>query len=467
MKPNRQKESERKKIGEILVEMGFVTPAQLKKAIKLAKEKSIRTGEALFEMGVLDLDHIYWVLGNQMNMNYLQLLPEMIDENLLKKFPLNTLEELQCIPLYEIENEIHFAIADPGNAGHLKRLRELTKDKNLNLHLALPEKIAAIIKFFRGQDLLPQDSISAERQEPVLLKTAPMLPGGGMDSDSLDLIQVLISVPGGMVFMISQSAAEVRLWRLEQGRFMSIRSFPAAALKTFLEDLRKSAGAGEKPGAPFWISLKAPEGDAVAFLRCHVLAGIGTSLFLIERLPDFVKDAFFLQYPGCRDLILEIRRHFQNRSRLLIGSSEGTFLKQCIYLALGEMRDVPELLPALFVEKNILMRFPAVIQTEMSAFQRSGLLDWCSVNPTPFLLYEGESLPAGDDPLLDRLLSGIWDRTIIILPFQNHEEMGRYLGETKTDRIGQFDSLYIDSRSLYEFTEKDSSNRGSIGYGSN
>src|SRR4030042_2609752 len=72
-----------RRIGELFVEMGFITEDELKEALKVAKEQNIKVGEALYSMGALDKDHIYWVLSNQLNMNYVELSPAMIDKELI------------------------------------------------------------------------------------------------------------------------------------------------------------------------------------------------------------------------------------------------------------------------------------------------------------------------------------------------------------------------------------------------
>src|SRR4030043_998145 len=138
-----------KRIGELFIEMGFITEVQLQKALKIAKEQNIKVGEALYSMGAIDKDHIYWVLSNQLNMNYVELFPAMIDKELIGQFSIETLEQLQCLPFYETLEEIHFAIADPMDQKIVKRVKSLRPEKVVQLHLALPEKIMDILNLFK------------------------------------------------------------------------------------------------------------------------------------------------------------------------------------------------------------------------------------------------------------------------------------------------------------------------------
>src|SRR4030042_4495378 len=125
-----------RRIGELLIEMGFITEKKLQEALIIAREQKIKVGEALHSMGALDKDHIYWVLSKQLKMNYIDLSLEMIDKDLVKQFSIDILEHLLCLPLYENMDDIHFAIADPTNYKIVKEIKGLKPFKSVQLHLA-------------------------------------------------------------------------------------------------------------------------------------------------------------------------------------------------------------------------------------------------------------------------------------------------------------------------------------------
>ena len=137
-----------RRIGDLFVQMGFITEEDLEEGLTFAKDMNINISDALYLMGALDRDHIYWALSKQLHMNYIELSPEMIDEELIKRFSIRALEELRCLPLYETEKEIHFAIADPTDRKILRKVRSLRSEKTLHLHLALPGKITDILCSF-------------------------------------------------------------------------------------------------------------------------------------------------------------------------------------------------------------------------------------------------------------------------------------------------------------------------------
>src|SRR4030042_6506825 len=165
------REKHERSIGELLMDMGFITEEQLQEALILAKEENIKVGEALYSMDVLDKDRLYWVLSKQLNMNYVELSYEMVAKELINQFPIDILGQLLCIPLYETTEEIHFAIADPTDQKIVKGVKSLRPEKTVQLHLALPEGILEILKLFQqeGVSQLPYKKIIPFEGKPVYL----------------------------------------------------------------------------------------------------------------------------------------------------------------------------------------------------------------------------------------------------------------------------------------------------------
>ena len=62
-----------KKLGEILVEWGFVQPKEVEKALAHAKQKHLRLGEALLDLKLCTENHVYKALAQQFGMEYIDL----------------------------------------------------------------------------------------------------------------------------------------------------------------------------------------------------------------------------------------------------------------------------------------------------------------------------------------------------------------------------------------------------------
>jgi len=123
------KELHEKQSGELFIEMGFITKQQLQEALGIAKKENIKVGDALYSMGVLDRDRLYWVLSKQLNMNYVEPSYEMVDKELASQFQIDVLEQLLCIPLYETTEEIHSNLTKIRNAEHGSSAQEPCDDR--------------------------------------------------------------------------------------------------------------------------------------------------------------------------------------------------------------------------------------------------------------------------------------------------------------------------------------------------
>jgi type IV pilus assembly protein PilB len=104
----------RKKLGEILAGWGVVTPAQLDKAAEAAKAGKKRIGEALVELGFVSEDQVAKALANQFGMEYVDLAaaevasrvdPKLIPEDLIKKH--------LVLPLARNNGRLQLVIHDP------------------------------------------------------------------------------------------------------------------------------------------------------------------------------------------------------------------------------------------------------------------------------------------------------------------------------------------------------------------
>ena len=217
------KEKQERNIGELLIDMGFITEEQLQEALILAKEENIKVGEALYSMDVLDKDRLYWVLSKQLNMNYVELSYEMVDKELIHQFPIDILEQLLCIPLYETPEEIHFAIADPTDQEIVKGVKSLGPEKTVQLHLALPERILEILKLFQREvrSQPPPNKIIPSDKKPVHVsaESTPSMEISKTEHFWGDFTSLLLSMPEGETYWFYGTPHQCRLVSQKGKRF--------------------------------------------------------------------------------------------------------------------------------------------------------------------------------------------------------------------------------------------------------
>jgi len=139
------------RIGELLVKSGIITEEQLNEALKIQKESKKKIGEILVELGYLSPRDLIWLLSEQASIPFIELKPEVLDAQLIRSFPEKLLYEYCIIPLYEIEGKLYVATGNPNDTEGIEKTKEFTK-KQIVVSAAEPEKIIQLLdKFFLAE----------------------------------------------------------------------------------------------------------------------------------------------------------------------------------------------------------------------------------------------------------------------------------------------------------------------------
>lgn len=139
---------ERKKIGEILVEMGSLAPAEVRLILDRQGLHGQRFGEIAVSEGMLGEDLLAQALANQFGLEYVDLEQVTIDSELLSEIPPELMIRFGCIPLKRSGQRLAVAVADPTGVRALDDL-EMLLDLRLELLVAARGKIARLLE--RGQ----------------------------------------------------------------------------------------------------------------------------------------------------------------------------------------------------------------------------------------------------------------------------------------------------------------------------
>jgi len=137
-------EKPNKKLGKILLDYGMISSENLKKALKVQKEKNKQIGQVLMDFHYVTQDQINWVLGKQLDIPYIQIELEQIDLDLLKIFPEYLVKNYRLIPLIEINEKLVIAMADPTDKEAIQRIKSSCKG-DFDIVLASFKNISEII----------------------------------------------------------------------------------------------------------------------------------------------------------------------------------------------------------------------------------------------------------------------------------------------------------------------------------
>ncbi|MCX7766390.1 MAG: hypothetical protein N2246_06775 [Candidatus Sumerlaeia bacterium] len=442
MKASQSSQTTEKRLGELLIELGFITPEQLQQAMELARQRKLRVGEALFEMGALKRDSIYWVLGTQLNMNYVELYPEMIPEELIQQFSLDVLEKLQCLPLHEDNREIHFAIADPTNAEVVNQVKSLRLNKEVQLHLALPEKIQDILKYFRRKLYHSPPSLELKSQPQQTQAITPA------DSSLItfwnDFIETLLIMRPAEIYWLYHTSEQSSLVRQQEQKFEIIRQYNPEIYDFILKQIFEYSKFGCTNSAvnstQAYLFLHSAISKQRGLFRLRFWDSFDKQLTQIERLPTFSYSDFIRLYPHAQEVTDKLQKLLTETSQLLIGGTDKLLIKQYIYLLVVKNIPAGNFLPPIFYERTINMYFPDVMQLIFIA--NSGVQ---VPENTPLLFFETE-LPGlstiGD---MVQQISSAKVKQIIIFCSASQKEFQDALSKESKSPIAGMKRIFIDN----------------------
>ena len=117
------------KLGDILLKYHLITPEQLTEALSEQKSSKKRLGAILIHKGWVSEDDVNFVLGQQLDIPYVQLTTDMIDESLVRSIPREILERYMALPLIRVNDELTIVMADPTDREAISDLATVTKCK--------------------------------------------------------------------------------------------------------------------------------------------------------------------------------------------------------------------------------------------------------------------------------------------------------------------------------------------------
>lgn len=146
----------RKKIGQILVERGEITPETLEESLGLQAGTSEKRllGEILVDSGYIDEVALFSALAEQWGVEFAPVLdPADIDSGILELFPLEHLRRNQTFPVHQTEDSLFVASANPFKPGVIEELSRKFK-KRLRFVVLPPAVISDALNetYGRGRD---------------------------------------------------------------------------------------------------------------------------------------------------------------------------------------------------------------------------------------------------------------------------------------------------------------------------
>ena len=205
----------RKKLGDIMVENGDLTVAQLTYVKDKMKTSSSRFGEICLQDGIITEEALCRNLAVQFGLEFIDLSEFKLSEQLVNALPADVMYRFNFVPLDNQGDALVVAISDPTDVMKLDEL-ELLLDRPLILKLAMESAIKLILK--RGEatsrvlkevseDFLLQLVTETEKGEEVL----------SVEKISEDTSPIIKLVNSTLMDALSKRASDIHIETAQDG----------------------------------------------------------------------------------------------------------------------------------------------------------------------------------------------------------------------------------------------------------
>jgi type IV pilus assembly protein PilB len=113
-------------IGEILIDLGLITAADVDRALAFQRERGGFFGEALIQLGVLSPDQLNFGLADQFDLPFVNLKPDNIDQGVARMVPAEWARERLIIPVLRDGDSVTVMVARPPSESELAIVRRFT-----------------------------------------------------------------------------------------------------------------------------------------------------------------------------------------------------------------------------------------------------------------------------------------------------------------------------------------------------
>ena len=141
------------RIGDKLVESGYITNEQLERALFLQRGTGKRIGEILIEQGLITAETLTSVLTDLLNIESIDLAHLTIDQSATSLIPENICKRYKVFPFKLENNKLHIAMSDPQDRVAIQDLRRISGKEIIAYISSVGEINHAIDNCYSNADL--------------------------------------------------------------------------------------------------------------------------------------------------------------------------------------------------------------------------------------------------------------------------------------------------------------------------
>ncbi len=171
-----------KQLGQILIELGYITPEQLEQALAEHQRTPKSLGRVLIDMGMIKEGDLVRALAEQVGLEFVDLAEHPVDPTSVTLLPEALARRYRAIPIGERDGKLLVAMSDPANVYALDDIRTIT-NRDVQPLVATASDVERAIQKFAGMDgqvealaNVAADAVEGEEEQlEAALEDAPIV----------------------------------------------------------------------------------------------------------------------------------------------------------------------------------------------------------------------------------------------------------------------------------------------------
>lgn len=180
--------TEKKKLGELLVEVGLISDEQCQAALMIQKKTAKRLGQIFVDEKMVSEDDLVEVLSKQLGYTHVWLRKGLIDPKIVTIIPKDKARLYCVIPMFKVNNTLTIATADPQAVFVFDELSKITKCTIKPILSRATDILQAIDQYYEGD--MHIDDFLDELHEDAL-----QLVESNLDQDSQEISEMAAGSP--------------------------------------------------------------------------------------------------------------------------------------------------------------------------------------------------------------------------------------------------------------------------------
>jgi type IV pilus assembly protein PilB len=158
-----------RRIGQVLVDLGFIDDEQLFEVLEDARTQGVLTGQAALQKGLITEQQLYQALAEQYGMRLLNIEDLKPTQEAMTVVNETMSGVYKVLPLSHKDNVLTVVVSDPLNLSSIDDLRNFTGIQEITVHLALPSAMQEVLaRCYKGQEESIMDIIKQLNEDETL-----------------------------------------------------------------------------------------------------------------------------------------------------------------------------------------------------------------------------------------------------------------------------------------------------------